>query len=101
MSAPSLLLRLRYALGRWLVAPVIRLPKRMVGNPIGRNIAFTPSLSSLAKRLADVEAKTINPAAKPCPDALELQRRQLEAALRTERLLSRLVESRVATRNQS
>ncbi len=25
----SALLRLRYALGRWLVAPVIRLPKRM------------------------------------------------------------------------
>ena len=29
----SALLRLRYALGRWLVAPVIRLPKQMRVKP--------------------------------------------------------------------
>lgn len=29
MNAPLWIIRIRYALGRWLVAPVVRLPRRM------------------------------------------------------------------------
>lgn len=85
MNAPLWIIRIRYALGRWLVAPVVRLPRRM----------------GVIRGQARPIDTAINSMTAPCSDATQLQRQQLEALLRIERLLSRLLAQQEATWTRS
>lgn len=55
------LLRLRYALGRWLVAPVIRLPRQMMVAPIRTQLMVVPvRLQARGRGLPAASARPFN-----------------------------------------